>query len=149
MATINIKKWLCRQLGCCKPKVVFDYRLQVRNKRKIRVPMEIKLTNEQEVDVTLAPKTEAGLTAKLDGSPGWQVMIGECEVIPSEDGLTATIVSSDTPGTSQILVEADADLGDGVETISAVITVEVTGAKATNLGLSVGSPRIKRPSTGS
>jgi len=109
--------------------------------------MEIKLTTEQEVDVKLNPTTEAGAEATLDGVPNWTVVSGEAAVTPSDDGLTATIYSS-SPGTSQILVEADADLGDGVETISAVITLTVTGAKAKFLGLTVGEPRL-RPIEGS
>lgn len=109
--------------------------------------IEIKLTTEQEVDVTLKPTTEAGQSAAVDGPPRWTTVSGDAAVTPSDDGLTAT-VWSDTPGTSQILIEADADLGEGVETISGVITVTVTGARAKFLGITVGEPRL-RPTEGS
>jgi hypothetical protein len=42
-----------------------------------------------------------------------------------------------------IVIEADADLGEGVETISDAIRLTVEGAKAQSLGLSVGTPEPK------
>jgi hypothetical protein len=40
-------------------------------------------------------------------------------------------------------VEADADLGDGVQTISDAIKLIVNGAQATSLGMTVGLPEAK------
>src|SRR5678816_1653915 len=82
--------------------------------------MIIKLTNEQQVTVTLNPKTDGGRVAKLDGAPTWEVVSGNSTVTPGADGLSALIVSSDDPGDTQILVKADADLGEGVEEISEI-----------------------------
>ncbi len=105
--------------------------------------MVIKLTNEQQVSVTLNPRTDAGRTAKLDGVPAWTVVSGESTVTPSTDGLSALIVSSDNLGDTQILVKADADLGEGVEEISEILEVQVAGASAKNLGIVVGTPEVK------
>lgn len=104
------------------------------------MPLDITLTNEQQVTVTLAPKTSTGKVAILDGAPTWEVLSGDSTVTPSTDGLSAVIRSSDTPGVTQILVKADADLGAGVEEIADTIAVNVEGARASNLGLSVGTP---------
>lgn len=107
------------------------------------ISMIIKLTNEQQVTVTLAPKTDAGRPAALDGAPTWEVVTGESTVVVAEGGLSALVVSSDNPGDTQILVKADADLGEGVVEISEILEVQVAGAQAANLGIVVGTPELK------
>jgi len=109
-------------------------------KESIRMPLEIKITNEQQVDVTVSPRTDSGKPAKLDGSPAWTVISGNSQVVVSDDGLTATLVSSDELGDTIISVKADADLGEGVEEIADTVTLSVIGATAKNLGLSAGTP---------
>lgn len=104
---------------------------------------EIKLTNEQKIRVALTPKTATGKPAVLDGKPVWEVLSGGSTVEVAEDGLSAYLVSSDTPGDTQVLVKADADLGEGVEEISDVIKLTVEGAKAASLGLTIGEPEAK------
>lgn len=105
--------------------------------------MDIKLSNEQQVKVTLTPKTDSGKPAPLDGIPTWEVVDGLSTVQVAPDGLSATIVSSDDPGDTQILVTADADIGEGIEHISDILKVSVVGAAAKNLGLTVGTPELK------
>ena len=108
------------------------------------MPVEITLTNEQKVRATLAPKTATGKPAKVDGLPVVTVISGDATIAnASTDGLSFDIVSGDSPGDSEVLVEADADLGEGKETISDTIRVSVVGARASNLGLSVGTPEPK------
>ena len=111
--------------------------------KKDRMPLELKITNEQQVDVTVSPRTDSGKPAKLDGSPAWTVISGNSQVVVSEDGLSATLVSSDQPGDTVIAVSADADLGEGVEEIADTITLSVIGATAKNLGLTAGTPTPK------
>lgn len=107
------------------------------------MPLEVKITNEQKVPITLTPKTDTGKPAKLDGAPVWSVVSGESTVVPSADGLSADLISSDNPGDTVFLVDADADLGSGVEDLQDTITLTVTGANAKNLGLSAGTPVAK------
>lgn len=103
--------------------------------------MDISITNEQKVPVTLSPKTDAGKPAKLDGKPSVTVVSGNSQVANvSEDGLSFELVSSDDPGDTVVLIKADADLGEGVEEISDSLTLRVIGATAKNLGISVGTP---------
>lgn len=99
-----------------------------------------KLNNEQKVTATLAPKTSKGKPVPVDGKPSWSVAAGDVTLEAAEDGMSCTIISGDSPGVSQVVVEADADLGEGVVTISDVIEVTVEGALASNLGLTVGTP---------
>ncbi len=105
--------------------------------------MDITLTNEQKVKVTLNPTTGGGRAAKIDGQPTWTVPSGGATLEVAEDGMSAFIISPDEPGTSVVLIEADADLGEGIETIQATLTIVVVGAKASNLGLTLGEPELK------
>ncbi len=105
--------------------------------------LEINITNEQQVNVTLHPVTATGRPATVDGAPTWTIQSGNSTVTPAADGLSADLVSSDTPGDTEILVEADADLGQGVVPISDIIRLSVAGAQAANLGLVAGDPTPK------
>lgn len=139
---------LCGILRCRvqqRERVRFDWAVgPVRNKtQKENNMLEVKITNDQEVDVTITPKTDTGKPAKLDGSPAVSVISGNSTFTQSEDGLTLTLRSSDDPGDTEFLVKADADIGEGVEEISEIIKLSVAGATAKNLGLTVGTPRAK------
>ena len=127
-----------------KPKVHFDFEVGPATlKERRQMPLAISISNEQKVTVTVTPKTNAGKPAKLDGAPTWTVVSGDSTVVPATDGLSASLVSADNPGDTTYLVEADADLGEGVETIQDTITLTVIGANAANLGLSAGQPELK------
>ena len=114
-------------------------------KSKLRRPqmLDIKITNEEKVLVTITPTTSTNKPATVDGAPTWTVQSGESVVSVAADGMSASLISSDTPGDTVILVEADADLGEGVETISDIIQLHVLGAGAKNLGLSQGPVEAK------
>lgn len=107
------------------------------------MPVEAKITNEQEIDVTLKITTDTGRPAKVDGKPSWTQLSGASPITVADDGMSAVLTSSDDPGDSEYIVKADADLGEGVEEISDIIKLSVVGATAKNLGVSVGEPRPK------
>ena len=112
-------------------------------KEKVNTMVEVTITNEQKVNVTLSPKTDTGKPAKLDGIPVWSVVTGDSTVVPAADGMSADLVSSDTPGDTTFLIDGDADLGTGVEDVQETITLHVSGANAKNLGVTVGTPVAK------
>lgn len=146
----SLRHVLCRLLSSkCTRRVHFDWGVGlVTNKTsKDITTMDIKITSEQKVTVTLSPKTDSGKPAKLDGMPAWSVISGNSQVVVSEDGLSASLVSADDPGDTEILVKADADLGEGIEEISDIIKLSVVGATAKNLGITVGTPELKTPPT--
>lgn len=107
------------------------------------MPVQTTITNEQKVTATLNITTDSGKPAKVDGVPTWEVIAGNSTVIAAADGLSAQLISSDDPGDTQIMVRADANIGEGVEEISDVIELSVTGASAKNLGVSLGTPEVK------
>lgn len=107
------------------------------------MPLNIALTNEQKILVTLTPTTESGNPASLDGKPTWTVTEGDATVEVQPGGLSAYIVSG-TPGASNVEVSADADLDAGEErVISDMIAVTVVAAEAASLGFNVGTPGPK------
>lgn len=105
--------------------------------------LNLKSTTEQKVLVKLAPKTASGHDAKVDGKPVWTVTSGDATVEPSEDGLSAYLVSADTAGKATWTVEADADLGEGVTTITDGGEYEYTDPLAENLGATADEPVTK------
>ncbi len=112
-------------------------------KEKEHQMVEVTITNEQKVNVVLNPKTDSGKPAKLDGAPKWTVVSGDSTVTAAPDGLSADLISSDTPGDTTFLIDGDADLGSGVVDVQETITLHVAGANATNLGVVVGTPVLK------
>lgn len=115
-----------------------------KQKRKGHMPIEKSITTEQEITVTLSPKTDTDKPAKLDGSPTWVTISGNAQIVVAEDGLSADLISSDDPGDTVFMVKADADVGAGVEELSDTITLHSLGATAKNLGLTASEPRPKR-----
>lgn len=108
------------------------------------MPLELSITNEQQVKVHLTPKTAAEKPAKLDGIPVWSKISGPGAVVAAEDGLSADLVSDNEDLSDTIFqVTADADLGEGVEQIADTITLHTTHANATNLGLTADEPVSK------
>ncbi len=141
---IILEKLLKRLNGPRQNSTRFGYKIgPVTRKTKVHKMLEIKITNEEQVNVALKPVTSTGKAAKLDGVPTWTVQSGDSKVTVAADGLSADLVSSDTPGDTEILVEADANLGEGVESISDIIRLSVAGANAANLGLVAGTPTAK------
>lgn len=105
--------------------------------------MQITITNEEKVLVTLAPTTAAGNPATLDGIPTWEVTSGDATLEIAEDGLSAFLVSGAVAGTSTITLTADADLGEGVVNLTESIDLVVTLPLANVLGLVVAAPVLK------
>jgi len=131
---------LLKALRQRRKRVSLDFIVGVPQPKEKNMPLELKITNEQKINVTVTPRTDTGKPAKLDGSPSWTVVSGNSQVVVSEDGLSADLISSDEPGDTIVVVKADADLGEGVEEISDSITLTVIGATAKNLGLAAGAP---------
>jgi len=104
--------------------------------------LELTCTNEQKILVTVIPVTAAGIPAPLDGPVVVTVEAGDGTVVSVTD-TSFYVVSGDVPGMITYLVSADANLGEGVETISDFISLTVEGAKAINLGLVAGVPELK------
>lgn len=105
------------------------------------VTMSIVLKDTQRVSISVSPVDAKGNPAKVDGAPSWAV-VGPAIVtlVPSDDGLTCVATTTGDLGTTQITVSADADVGEGVQTISGLLDVEVVGGVAVSLSVAAGVP---------
>jgi hypothetical protein len=122
-----------------KERVRFGWKVGMPVNKSKNMPLDLSITNEQKIQVTLNPVTATGRPAKVDGAPQWSVITGGATLDVAADGLSAFLVSADDPGDTEFLVKADANLGDGVEEISDTIRLSVAGANAANLGLVAGT----------
>lgn len=126
------------------PQVRFDWKVEGPKLKEKRMPLEVSITNEEQIKVHVTPVTLAGKPAKLDGPPAWSVVSGPAKVVAATDGLSADIISDDNDlGDTIILVDADADLGEGKDDVQDTITVHTTHANAKSLGLSADAPTVK------
>lgn len=140
---MNRRAWLCRWLRCSRPprgRLQWAVgRAQPKGPAQARM-LELKITTKEKISVTLHPVDQAGDDAKVDGKPAWTVANGDSKILVADDGLSAELISANTPGDTEYLVEADADLGAGVERISDRIKLTVEDPKAVSLGLTESSP---------
>jgi len=106
--------------------------------------MALILTDEQKVHLSIQPLTAAGNAAPIDGVPLWSVtdpnIIG---LDIAADGISCYAITTGALGTSQINVSADADMGDGIVTLMAILDIQVAPAQAVSLGILAGTPELK------
>ena len=97
------------------------------------------ITDKQKFPVSVAFVSAAGNPAKVDGAPVWSSSDETIlKVTAAEDGMSASVEAVGPVGTAQVVVKADADLGEGVKEISGVLDVEVLASEAVAASLSAG-----------
>lgn len=104
------------------------------------MPLSFDITTEQKVvGITINPTTGGGNPATVEaGSLAVNTTQGDGTGVVEADG-TISALSGSNPGTTILQVDADADLGAGVVTISDLITLNVISPLATNLNLGGGT----------
>lgn len=102
------------------------------------------LTNGQKVTLSIAPLDAFGQAARIDGLPAWNVSDGALATItPAEDGMSAVLEPLGPVGLLQVQVTADADLGEGIKSLSGTLDVQVEAGEAVTLGITAGVPEPK------
>lgn len=92
------------------------------------------LPDTKKVPLTVTFADAAGNAASVEGVPVWSssdetiVLIADV----AADGLSAFAVAVGPLGTAQVNVSADADLGEGVTTLTGVLDIQVTASAATS-----------------
>jgi hypothetical protein len=106
----------------------------------------VQLTDVQEVRLSISPKDSQGNLASVDGVPTWESSDESVLTVAavSDDGLMADAVTVGPLGTATVTVTADADLGDGVTTLSDTVDITVVASQASALNVAVGTP-TERP----
>ena len=123
-------------IGKAREKLKFNYSIGLPiDKRGGDNMLDLTITNEQKIKITVNPVTEGGAPVVLDGPIIVTVNSGEATAEVQPDGVSAYLISGDNPGDTIFGVSGDADLGAGVETVADIVTLHVEGARATNLGL--------------
>lgn len=116
------------------------------------MPLNLNCTNEQKVRVYLFPKTASGKSSSLDGPPVVTMISGAATAVVGDgnnddgsphqnaagDNAFAKIdfISDDGVGDTTFEISADADLGEGVETIKDVAALHVSHPNAASFGFS-------------
>lgn len=101
-----------------------------------------RITTEEQVTVTIAPKTAAGRDARIDGAVEWTSSDPNVATVQSTGPLSA-VVRSVGAGVAQILATFDADLGEGVRPVEMSGALEVVEAEAVRGEIVFGTPELK------
>lgn len=104
--------------------------------------MTTVLTATQQVGGQIEPKDRKGNTAKVEaGSVTYSSSNDAVATVEKDESdETKFTVKAKGTGVAQIDISADADLGEGVKTITGFLGVEVTSAEAAGFGVNVGTP---------
>jgi len=102
----------------------------------------MQLPDDKSVSATVAFADAKGNAAQVQGAPSWTVDPPDSVVTMAgaADGLSATFTPVGPLGSAQVSVSADADLGDGVTTITGLGTIEVIAGTAVTASINFGAP---------
>jgi hypothetical protein len=109
--------------------------------------MDIISTTEEKVAIRINPQTSTGKPATLDGLATLSILTGgataeaatqdeiDADTAAGKPGLVGYLISEDNTGISTWGISADADLGEGVDTISDGGTYTYNHPQAASLGV--------------
>jgi len=106
------------------------------------MPADTRISNLQEVPVTVRYLDANGRTVSVDGPPVWEVndeTLVAVEVAP--DGLSAVVRSRGPVGSTFVTVTADAEIGDGTRELVGTFEVEVFEIGAVSVTFEFGDVR--------
>lgn len=100
------------------------------------------LRDNEEVDLTVEAQSAAGNPTTVE-NPQWSSSDATVvEVTPSDTDPTQAVARAVGPlGTAQVTLDADLELGEGVEPAQAILDIEVVGGDAAVFNISAGAPR--------
>ena len=129
------------------PGIIHDYSIYIINNNiKIQGKIKmVKLQTNQRIPFTIIAREdiEGEVSSWEPGSLSVSIeheAIGHVEMDTDVDGHGWLV--ADAVGTTSLIFSGDADLGEGVTTISGLVIVEVTPAEATSLNIEFGEPEF-------
>lgn len=119
--------------------------------------VDVKSNVEQKVPMFTKPSSLSGKDETLDGVAVLSITAGGATAVaatpqeiadaqtatPEKGLLTGFLVSEDNPGQSSYQQEGDADLSEGIVTLTDTGTYTYTAVQAANLGTNAGDPVAK------
>ena len=104
-----------------------------------RMSIEVSMSTEQQVRLSITPLTPGGDPAPIDGAAVWQIE-GPCTLAPIDDVSVWVVGNTTAVGDSVVTVTADADLGAGFVPIADTCVVHVANPQAASLGMAADEP---------
>lgn len=102
------------------------------------------LSDIQKCVLSLRPETLAGNPVPIDGVPAWSMSNpAVLSLHVAADGLSAVVETLGPLGQCQVSAQADADIGEGVVTIAAILDVDVIASQAAVLNIAAGAPESR------
>lgn len=99
-----------------------------------------------QVSASLSITTAEGNPARVDGLPVWSLTDPAIVTLDvAADGMSALVKATGEFGITQLTVEVDADLGEGVRSITAVGDIAVVEAEAQVVELTFGTSEPQAP----
>lgn len=96
------------------------------------------ITDSQQFSISVQPVDAKGNAAVVDGPATFESSSPDILSVEPTGDLTALVVAVGPLGSAQIAVTVDADLGEGVRSVSGTLDVEVKGGEAVSLNISTG-----------
>lgn len=101
--------------------------------------MAITIMDNQTFEATVVAVDSKGNPARIDGVPAWTVS-DPALLSLTVNGAQAIVSATGPLGVGQLRVSVDADLGEGVRTLTGVLDVEVIGGEAVALTIMPTTP---------
>jgi hypothetical protein len=132
----------CRPPKKKDPARFFSFRWHGANAQSFVEGLMARITTEQQVAVSVAPKTLAGRPAAIDGVVAFSSSDEAVAAVVST-GPTSALVKAVGPGVAQIVAKFDADLDAGeLREVTASGAIEVVAAEAETAEITFGTPEL-------
>lgn len=135
-----ITKSIFRRLRVQAPQKLYTFQWRIGNQSYVEGLMA-RITNEEQVQVVVKPVTPGNHPAKIDGNVTFTSSDETVATVTSTGQFGATVASVGV-GAAQITATFDADMGEGVRTVTLSGAVEVVAAEANSGVLEFGTPEL-------
>lgn len=122
------------------PKLKFSLKFGNYLRVKGSTPMAITITDSQVFTATVSAVDARGNPAVLDGPANFSVSDSAIINLGVVTDFSVEVRASGPLGNAQLMVTADADLGEGVRTLTGILDVTVVGGEAVALNITTSVP---------
>jgi hypothetical protein len=112
-------------------------------RKGISAMASLLLTAVQKVSLSISPVDAAGNSAPVEDVSWSSSDESILTVTPSEDGLSCVAETTGKLGVAQVVVKADARIGEDVNDLTGALDIEVVAAEAVSLGIAAGVPESR------